>query len=116
MSEFAVEWQAEVDGECKWRVSVPADLRYLQGHFDSNPIVPAVAQLECLVRRLTVTCWPDLKRLHRVKQLKFRRPVRPGENLVLRLERKSPSRVFFQLNRGVEKCSSGILEFEAQAT
>ena len=116
MSEFVVERQelcsGSGSGSREWRVEVPADLRYLEGHFDNDPIVPAIAQVECLARRLSCESWPDLARLMRVRQLKFRRPVRPGDVLGLRLERTRPNKVSFSLRRGEETCSSGVLEFE----
>ena len=117
MSEFVVERQelcttSGSSSSSEWRVQVPADLLYLEGHFENDPIVPAIAQVECLARRLSRESWPDLDRLMRVRRLKFRRPVRPGDILGLRLERTQPSTVSFSLRRGEETCSSGVLEFE----
>jgi 3-hydroxymyristoyl/3-hydroxydecanoyl-(acyl carrier protein) dehydratase len=97
----------------EWRVLVPHDLLYLRGHFEGDPIVPAIAILERLVRYHARECWPELDRLIQIRQLKFRRPVRPGDSLRLHLERRSESRVAFRLDRGAERCSTGILQYEA---
>ncbi len=117
-ADFAVASLVRQPERCEWEVSVPADLLYLRGHFENDPIVPAIAILERLVRRRCRQCWPELERLVKVRQLKFRRPVRPGEVLRLHLERghgPAALQVTFRLDRDVDTCSAGILEFEAPA-
>ena len=114
-ADFALTSLVREPGCYEWEVSVPAELLYLRGHFENDPIVPAIAILERLVRRRARQCWPELERLSRVRQLKFRRPVRPGDVLRLRLEREGQLQVTFRLDRDAETCSAGILEFEAPA-
>ena len=112
-ADFAIASLVREPDRYEWEVSVPAELLYLRGHFENDPIVPAIAILERLVRCRARECWPELERLVKVRQLKFRRPVRPSEVLRLRLERRGPSQVAFRLDRDGEGCSMGILEFEA---
>ena len=92
-------------------VQVPMDLRWIRGHFDGNPILPAVVQL---LEALTYAgeIWPDLPGLRRVTQAKFRKPIRPEDVLRLRLQRRSGARsVAFEYQRAGVSCSSGVLEF-----
>ena len=92
-------------------IGVPADLRWFRGHFEGNPVLPAVVQLlEAL--RLTTATWPDLAGLRRITRAKFRAPIRPSDDLRLGLTRaRGAGKVAFEYRRGPEVCSSGTLEF-----
>lgn len=91
---------------------VPVELRWLEGHFCGDPILAAVVQVRealCFVR----ASWPDLPRLARIRRAKFRSPIRPLDELVLQLQRRSDDpRVTFEYSRGGAACSGGSLEFE----
>jgi 3-hydroxymyristoyl/3-hydroxydecanoyl-(acyl carrier protein) dehydratase len=91
---------------------VPAELRWLRGHFDGYPILPAVVQLLEVERHLR-QIWSDLAVPRRVTRAKFRRPIRPEDRLLLRLERTDGRRQagFTYLREG-EVCSSGTMAFE----
>ncbi len=92
-------------------LEVPADLRWFQGHFDGNPVLPATVQLHEALR-LMATIWPDLTALRRITGAKFRRPIRPLDSLRLRLERtRGTTKARFTFVRGDETCSSGVFEF-----
>lgn len=93
-------------------VRVPANLAYFQGHFDGHAVLPGVVQVEILVARQIATMWPELARVRRVTRLRFKRPIRPGDDLVLELKRPDRERVDFDVRRGTEPCSSGTLHFE----
>lgn len=100
------------DGDTRvFETSVPRDLLYLRGHFEGNPVLPAVAQLVVLALKGSARAWPELVHLRRVLRLKFRRPVGPDSTLALRLVR-SAAQVEFELTLGGEPCSSGTLQFE----
>ena len=90
---------------------VPVDLCWLEGHFPQDPILAAVVQVReavCLVSE----SWPDLQGLVRIKRVKFRRPIRPADELALQLKRKTHARrVTFEYSRDGEVCSGGSLEF-----
>jgi 3-hydroxymyristoyl/3-hydroxydecanoyl-(acyl carrier protein) dehydratase len=102
------------DGELEvheFAVEVPSSLRWFQGHFDGNPVLPAMVQLHEALR-FTATVWPDLTGLRRVTRAKFRRPIRPLDTLRLRLERtRGAGKASFAFVRGDEICSSGVFEF-----
>jgi uncharacterized membrane protein/3-hydroxymyristoyl/3-hydroxydecanoyl-(acyl carrier protein) dehydratase len=93
-------------------VHVPANLSYFRGHFDGHAILPGVVQVEVLVARQVAITWPELARIRRVTRLRFRRPIRPGDDLVLEIKRSERERVDFDVRCGAEACSSGTLHFE----
>jgi 3-hydroxymyristoyl/3-hydroxydecanoyl-(acyl carrier protein) dehydratase len=94
-------------------VHVPPNLLYFDGHFDTDPILAGVVQLEVLVARQIASMWPELGPIQRITRLRFRRPIRPGEDLRLTVERPSPDRVDFEIHVGDRSCSSGTLHYEA---
>jgi len=91
---------------------VPPDLPYFRGHFDGDPILPAVVQLDGLVLRQIERIWPELGAPRQALRLKFKRPVRPGERLELRLalDASRPA-VTFGIDGGAGPCASGTLVF-----
>jgi 4-coumarate--CoA ligase (photoactive yellow protein activation family) len=96
---------------------VPPDLLYFRGHFDGDPILPAVVQLDGLVLRQIERIWPELGAPRQVLRLKFKRPIKPGERLELRLhlDASRPS-VTFGIEGGAGPCASGTLVFGSIAS
>ena len=90
---------------------VPAELRWLRGHFDDYPVLPAMVQLwevQLHVREI----WPDLAIPRRITRAKFRRPIRPEDLLRLRLQRTDAGlQASFEFRRDDEICSSGVMLF-----
>ncbi len=95
----------------EFAVRVPEGLRWFEGHFVGNPVLPAMVQLwEALL--LVTGVWPDLESLRGVTRAKFRRPIRPGDELRVRFRRTpGAARASFEYRRQQESCSSGVLEF-----
>ena len=104
-----------LDGEGdarRFEVEIRADLPWFRGHFDGFPILPGVVQLELIVVAQIRRSWPELGAVRRLTRVKFRRPVRPGQTLVLALSRAGAA-VTYSLSRGGEVVSSGTLELQA---
>jgi 3-hydroxymyristoyl/3-hydroxydecanoyl-(acyl carrier protein) dehydratase len=93
---------------------VPPDLAYFRGHFPGEPILAGVVQIELVLEHVALT-WPDLARLVGIRLLRFRRPIHPGDDLELAVERSAPERVDFEITRQRVRCSSGTLEFRLSA-
>jgi len=93
---------------------VPPDLFYFEGHFPEMPILPGITLVHCAVLREIARVCPDLSGLRRMTRLKFRRPIRPADQLELELTRAHQSSdIDFQIRRGTTICASGRLSFGA---
>ena len=74
----------------RWRIT--GDEPFLSGHFPGNPIVPGVLQLEALAQAGGIAILADARYAGRlplfggVEDVRFRRVVKPGDELVLRVE------------------------------
>jgi 4-coumarate--CoA ligase (photoactive yellow protein activation family) len=95
-------------------LDVPADLPAFVGHFDEFALLPGVFQLDRVAIPQARAAWSDLGPLRAVKKLKFTRPIRPGDALLLRLTRTARAgedevAVAFELTRAGAPCSTGVL-------
>lgn len=76
--------------EARW--SVTGDEYFFPGHFPGNPIVPGVIQLEALAQAGAITLLGDdrytgkLALFGGVEKVRFRRVVRPGDELRLEVD------------------------------
>jgi len=110
VSDFVIESREHDDTTCTIRARVPRDLRYFEGHFEGDPIVPGIAQLLPLVWDQAKLVWPDLPAPREVKRLKFLDALRPDDALSITLERK-PGKLTFEITKGVTRCTRGTLVF-----
>ena len=95
----------------QFSVQVPSGLRWFEGHFEDNPVLPAMVQLR-EVAGLIPEMWPDLSVLSRIVGAKFHRRIRPDDSLSLRLSRlPGTAKASFEFCRHDGVCSSGTLEF-----
>jgi len=83
----------EVEGNCITGLkNVTFNEPFFQGHFPAEPVMPGVLILEAMgqVAAMMIVLKPELKDmvtyLTGVDRAKFRRPVRPGDQLVTRAE------------------------------
>jgi hypothetical protein len=67
------------------RLEVPADLAYLDGHFDGAPIVAGVVMLRW-VMSAAEALRGTAPRIKTIEALKFPTPLRPGQRFTLRVE------------------------------
>jgi 3-hydroxymyristoyl/3-hydroxydecanoyl-(acyl carrier protein) dehydratase len=93
------------------RVVVPRDLGFLRGHFEGDPVLPAVVQLRHIALAQTRQRFPELGPLERVSSLTFGRAVRAGEELFLTLRRSGLREVGFALQVGEDASCSGLFQF-----
>lgn len=90
------------------RTTIPSDHPAVAGHFPGNPIMPGVVLLDEVMRavarhdRIAGPPWV-------VKSAKFLRPVRPGEELVIRLQPQAHGQLKFECSVGDSIAVSGAL-------
>ena len=117
-TEAVVVSGAAVEGTMWHEVElvVPKGLRYFQGHFDGYPILSGVVILNQIVLPEGRRVWPELRHLRGVSRLKFRRPIRPGAVLCLRLQRHPSELAYeFDVRSEGESYNSGTLTFGARS-
>ncbi|HEX6239420.1 MAG TPA: AMP-binding protein, partial [Polyangiales bacterium] len=105
------ELNAEAAADGRVRVIVPRDLGFLRGHFEGDPVLPAVVQLRHIALAQTRQRFPELGTLERGSSLTFGRAVRAGDELCLTLTRAGASEVRFALQVGEDACCSGLFQF-----
>jgi len=83
---------------------IPADHPSLPGHFPGQPIVPGVVLLDRVVEAIERSQGEVTVR--RIPQVKFIKPLLPGESAVVELQAEA-SRWRFRVMRGAELLASG---------
>ena len=100
---------AETRGEgwLERALEVPADLAFLDGHYDGQPLVAAVVELRWAMEA-AFDLFGRTPRVREFEVLKFPEPLLPGQRFTLRLER-SPGgdRLGFRLGEGRRVFASG---------
>jgi 3-hydroxymyristoyl/3-hydroxydecanoyl-(acyl carrier protein) dehydratase len=98
--------------EHSFRIRVPEELLYFDGHFEGQPILAAVVQLDVIILPRIEKTWPDLGAVERATKMKFRSPIRANEEITVRLKRKTGKKtVEVAMVRGDLECASGTLSF-----
>ena len=87
--EAIVHQETRGEGWLERRLEVPSDLVYLDGHYENQPMVPAVAQLRW-VMEAAFELWGRTPRVSEFDVLKFPEVLLPGQHFALRVERWEP--------------------------
>jgi len=99
---------SDVSGECaRYELRLQPELRWFEGHFPGQPILPGVAQLH-IAALLAERTWGDPFEGREMSRVKFRHVMLPDEQVSLTLV-KSGSRLDFQYIREGEVVASGTL-------
>ena len=100
----------EGEGRLVLHLRPSPELVYFQGHFESVPILPGVAQLHWAIEagRQALGIASDFERLEAVK---FFRTIRPDTDLVLSLTKSGSGRLTFSLSSGDGQHASGRVIF-----
>jgi 3-hydroxymyristoyl/3-hydroxydecanoyl-(acyl carrier protein) dehydratase len=101
---------ADDAGAMRFTIRVPADLKYFDGHFVGDPIVPGVAQIVALAEEGARRAFPDLGANAGLRRVKFMEALRPNDTLELAVERSDKGVGFLVLKQGRE-ASRGTLLF-----
>lgn len=85
------------------RKTFPASLDFFRGHFPGDPLVPGVLLTEALAQTAGIAAGEPGKafRLSAIRSMKFLRPVRPDEVVILRAQKLG--------------AVGGLLQFETSA-
>jgi 3-hydroxymyristoyl/3-hydroxydecanoyl-(acyl carrier protein) dehydratase len=109
MTRLEILHERRDEGRCERTARVPLGLGCTNGHFPGLPIVPGFVQLGWAIetaRTLLGGAGP-----RRIEALKFKQLLRPGETIVLIVERSARS-ARFSVERGGVLISSGRLVFD----
>ena len=86
----------------------PPDGEWFSGHFPGFPILPGVAQVFFL-RLFAIRSFGSFPGAASYRNVKFKRPIRPGERVRLKIERRSECEMSFEYSVAGEQASSGTV-------
>lgn len=98
------------DAVVTFQIRVPPDLKYFDGHFVGDPIVPGVAQVAALAEEGARRAFPGLGAAAGLRRVKFMEALRPNDVLELVVER-SDKGVGFVVRKQGREASRGTLLF-----
>ena len=86
----------------------PPDGEWFSGHFPGFPILPGVAQVFFL-RHFAIRAFGSFPGAALYRNVKFKRPIRPGERVKLKIERNSECDISFEYSVAGKPASSGTV-------
>lgn len=98
----------------RYLADIPATLEFFRGHFDALEILPGAVLIERVVWPAARAELPELTALRGIRRLRFRRPVLPGQQLSITLQRTTarPELVSFEVSCAAAQVASGQLVVE----
>jgi 3-hydroxymyristoyl/3-hydroxydecanoyl-(acyl carrier protein) dehydratase len=93
------------DEQLSVHFSIPEDYPYFEGHFPSNPLVPAVIQIGWVISSVSLLREEELKG-YQLSRFKFLLPIRPLDEIHVTVE-GTGNGYRCAIRRGEELCSSG---------
>jgi 3-hydroxymyristoyl/3-hydroxydecanoyl-(acyl carrier protein) dehydratase len=103
-----LEWKATADS-LRAVVVFPPDTECFDGHFPGYAILPGVAQLYFL-RHFAVQAFGEFPGAGTWRRIKFQKIGRPGERLILEVERRGEKDFAFSYSKASGLVSSGMVE------
>ncbi|HEX7776419.1 MAG TPA: AMP-binding protein [Parvibaculum sp.] len=97
------------EAEARFDLELDPELRWFDGHFPAQPILPGVAQLH-IAALMAEDVWGVAVTGREMSRVKFRHVMQPGDRVTLVLERKGGGRVDFRYAQGDEVMASGALK------
>jgi acyl-coenzyme A synthetase/AMP-(fatty) acid ligase len=101
--------RAVSETEARFELELDAGLRWFDGHFPAQPILPGVAQLH-IAASMAEDAWGEFPTGREMSRVKFRRVMQPGDKVTLTLEKKGKGRVDFRYAQGDDVMASGALK------
>ncbi len=97
------------DTSATFELSLQPDLRWFDGHFPAQPILPGVAQLH-IASVLAEETWGIVATGAEMARVKFRRVMQPGDLVTLVLSRPSADILDFKYLMGGDITASGAIK------
>jgi 3-hydroxyacyl-[acyl-carrier-protein] dehydratase len=100
--------------------NVTANETYFVGHFPGHPVMPGVLVLEALAQAGGVLAWESVTEAERLRVLylvgidnaRFKQPVRPGDQIVLKVDLVQRRRNLWRFDARAEVDSKLVVEAE----
>lgn len=111
--EIPTVTKSEIAGdEARFELELDPALRWFDGHFPGQPILPGVAQLH-IASLLAERTWGAPATGREMSRIKFRRVMQPGDRITLTLVRSGAGRLDFRYMLGDEIMASGAFRGDA---
>jgi len=108
------KWLSKEEESAELSLWIPKDLDYFNGHFPNTPILAGVVQLHWAVEYAKEQFSLVNHNVQNLEVLKFKAVIVPGQNLSLKLTKKSPSKIIFSYFSDKGQHASGRIVFEPE--
>jgi hypothetical protein len=101
--------QSITPGEAMFELELPENLRWFDGHFPGQPLLPGVAQLH-IAAACARLAWQKHYTGREMSRIKFRRVLTPNQRISLRLTLRPAGDMDFQYFQGEDIAASGTFK------